>query len=171
MPGVGKTTLANKIAKLTALPLIYKDAIKEILFDTIGTGDRQWSKKLGVSSYALMYYFIENFFKTSNSLVIESNFSDKVDSAKINKLAKKYHYQIVQIFCFADLEISYQRFISRHANGARHTGHTDHENINSYKENFANQNYRLNLQGKCISLDMNDFSKINIKSMIEEIKS
>ena len=47
-PGTGKTTLAAKIAEDFRLPLITKDGIKESLFDSLGTGDREWSRKLGI---------------------------------------------------------------------------------------------------------------------------
>jgi tRNA uridine 5-carbamoylmethylation protein Kti12 len=41
-PTSGKTTLARPLAHHLDLPLLGKDAIKEALFDTLGTGDRAW---------------------------------------------------------------------------------------------------------------------------------
>jgi hypothetical protein len=35
--------------------LIGKDLIKEALFDALGTGDRAWSRRLGVASYEVLY--------------------------------------------------------------------------------------------------------------------
>jgi predicted kinase len=46
-PGSGKTTLAVPLAGLLGLPLISKDVIKEALFDSLGEGDREWSRRLG----------------------------------------------------------------------------------------------------------------------------
>ena len=40
LPGVGKTSLASKIATQLSWPLLTKDMIKESLFDSIGWGDR-----------------------------------------------------------------------------------------------------------------------------------
>jgi predicted kinase len=41
-PASGKTTLARHLG----LPLLGKDMIKEALFDTLGVGDRAWSRRL-----------------------------------------------------------------------------------------------------------------------------
>lgn len=64
MPGSGKTTLAKSISAELSLPLIEKDSIKELLFDSLGWNDREWSKKLGKVSYELMDYFIEQQLRT-----------------------------------------------------------------------------------------------------------
>jgi hypothetical protein len=34
--------------------MLGKDTIKEALFDTLGTGDRAWSRRLGAASYAVL---------------------------------------------------------------------------------------------------------------------
>jgi predicted kinase len=54
-PASGKTTLARPLAAALGLPLIGKDLIKEALFDALGTGDRAWSRRLGVASYEVLY--------------------------------------------------------------------------------------------------------------------
>src|SRR5665213_3337034 len=55
LPGSGKTTLAGKLANSLNLPLIAKDHFKEILFDTMGIGDRARSRKIGQAAIALQY--------------------------------------------------------------------------------------------------------------------
>ena len=54
-PAAGKTTLARPLADALGLPVIGKDLIKEALFDALGTGDRAWSRRLGVASYEVLY--------------------------------------------------------------------------------------------------------------------
>jgi predicted kinase len=54
-PASGKTTLAVPLAATLGLPLIGKDLIKEALFDALGTGDRAWSRRLGRTSYEVLY--------------------------------------------------------------------------------------------------------------------
>lgn len=48
--GTGKTTLAKKISKKFKYPLVYKDAFKEILFDTLGYNNRELINKFGIAS-------------------------------------------------------------------------------------------------------------------------
>ena len=59
-PCTGKTSIALYLAEKFQLPVVYKDGIKERLFDRLGwKTDRQWSKLLSLASYDLLYYYKE----------------------------------------------------------------------------------------------------------------
>jgi predicted kinase len=45
-PATGKSTIATRLATTLGWPLLAKDDLKEALFDVLGTGDRQWSRRL-----------------------------------------------------------------------------------------------------------------------------
>ncbi len=71
-PGVGKTTLARRLAELLGLPLLVRDDVKEILFDTLGWSDREWSRKLGYASWLIMRYMTGQFLGAGQSVIVES---------------------------------------------------------------------------------------------------
>ena len=69
-PGSGKTTLGRRIADDLRFPFLNKDGIKESLFDNLGWSDREWSKRLGVASYAILYDQIEAHLRVGAPLVV-----------------------------------------------------------------------------------------------------
>jgi hypothetical protein len=66
----GKTTLARPLAHHLDLPLLGKDTIKEALFDTLGTGDGAWSRRLGGASYAVLLALAQEL----PAVVLDANF-------------------------------------------------------------------------------------------------
>ncbi len=125
-PCTGKTTLGRRIAQDFHLPFVNKDSIKELLFDTLGWKDREWSKKLGVASYELLYYFVESLLAAGCSLVVESNFKAESDSARFLALKNRFGFRSLQVLCWSDGEVLYRRFQQRAESGQRHPGHVDH---------------------------------------------
>jgi len=75
-PGSGKTTLAEALARELALPLLAKDDVKEALFDSLGTGDREWSRRLGRATYDVMFAVARRLLADGVSCLLESNFTD-----------------------------------------------------------------------------------------------
>ena len=51
----GKTTLSQRLALDSRLPLLNRDHFKEIIFDGLGWSDRAWSQRVGATSYGLLY--------------------------------------------------------------------------------------------------------------------
>ena len=49
-PASGKGSIEQDVAEALPAPLLAKDAIKEALFDGLGTGDVEWSQKLEIAT-------------------------------------------------------------------------------------------------------------------------
>ena len=170
-PCTGKTTLANKIADQFHLPLVSKDDIKESLFHSLGTKDREWSKQLGISSYRLLYYFMESIIRVGHSLIVESNFQDQYDSEQFQNMIKKYGVTPIQIQCKTKGEVLFERFKERSESGERHPGHVDHLNYSEFEKDLLKGSYEpLNVEGEVVYVDTTDFTKIDYNGLFRKIQ-
>jgi predicted kinase len=169
-PGTGKTTLAERISEKFRLPLIYKDSIKETLFDSLGTGDREWSRKLGISSYRLLFYLLESLLKVGNSTIVESNFRPD-DSKKFIELQEKYAFKSLQVFCTTSADIILQRYRKRSESGGRHPGHLDDVVYRELEEELLRGGYRpLDINGDLVLFDTTDFDKTDYGNLYVKIQ-
>lgn len=119
-PATGKTTLAQELGRALALPLITKDDIKESLAAPFATGDRAWSRHLGVAAYGVLFTVAARILVSGHGLVLESNFRRDVSDAQLRTLAALA--PTVVIVCRTPHVR--QRFAERAARG-RHRVHVD----------------------------------------------
>ncbi len=170
-PASGKTTLARQIVRELGLPLIYKDGIKETLFDSLGWQDRAWSKKLGLATYHLLYYFLDAELAARQSLVVESNFAP-IAATEFNKLQEKYPFRPFQVICRADGKALVERYRARANDPDRHPGHVDLETLGEIAP-VLTRGYLdpLDIGGEIIEIDTTDFSKINVAGIVARLKT
>jgi predicted kinase len=143
-PGSGKTTIARALAVELRLPLLAKDDVKEALFDELGNGDREWSRKLGRATYEILFAVARRLLETGASCILESNFSDP---APLRALPRA---RVVQIFCNAPDEVVLERYAKRE----RHPGHLDAQIINELRTRLAAGEWRpLELDGTLIEVE------------------
>jgi predicted kinase len=114
-PASGKTTLARPLAHLLGLPLLGKDTIKEALFDTMGTGDRAWSRQLGAASYAVLLALARQL----PAAVLDANFYPTHGPALLQACQRP-----IEVFCHCPAAEVERRFTRRAP--TRHPGHVDH---------------------------------------------
>jgi predicted kinase len=167
----GKTTLARRLADETGLPLIYRDGLKETLFDTLGWQDRAWSMKLGGASYALLYHVLEALLRTGRSLIVESNFNPAFDTAKLRDLTQRYGFAPFQIQCVTEGSVLLQRFRQRSTSSERHPGHVDHLNVEEFKPGPAQGRLDfLDLGGTIMEIDTTDFDTVDYAAIVAVVR-
>ncbi len=170
LPCTGKTTLGKYLSEKLELPFIYKDGIKELLFDNLGPSDREWSKKLGRASMALLYYFAEAQLAARKSFIIESNFKPEFDTEKFLALEERYRFSPFQILCKADGKVLVERFKNRDNSTERHQGHVDPASYKEFEELFlTDQQKPLEIGGKIVQLDTTDISSVNYNFILSEL--
>lgn len=124
-PATGKTTLSQALATGLRLPLLSKDAFKEVIFDGLGWSDREWSRRVGATAMMMLYHTAATLLQSGQSLIMESNFRVDLDTERMRNLHTIAPFTPIQIRCVASGDVLVERILSRIAQGARHPGHCD----------------------------------------------
>jgi predicted kinase len=170
-PAAGKTTLGRALATRLNMPFLYKDGIKETLFDTLGWGDRGWSCKLGVATYALLFHLLEMELAAGRSLVVESNFDAQRDGPRFLALRDHYGFRPLQVCCVADGNVLLERFRSRATTNERHPGHVEVANILEFEPVLLRGRIDpLPLDGPIIEIDTTDLAQIDTEAIARDIQ-
>jgi predicted kinase len=175
-PASGKTSFAQYLSDELKLPMMSKDKIKEILFDSVGFDSREQKVALGVGSMDILYLFAEVEMKASKTFILENNFENSSFEG-ISLLLKKYQYKAVNVRFICDDDILYDRFYSRNFSADRHPGHVYNTSYHSGdslpqdigipdKESFISSMrsrgmFDFDVGGKLIEADSTDFSKLS----------
>jgi predicted kinase len=141
-PASGKTTLARPLAAALGLPLIGKDLIKEALFDALGTGDRAWSRRLGVASYEVLYAVAGAL----PAAVLDANLGPGA-GPRLQAL----NADLIEVFCRCPAPEVERRFAARAP--TRHPGHVDHALGPEMRAALARGVEPLHLGGPVLEVD------------------
>ena len=130
-PATGKTTLALGLGTSLGLPVITKDDIKEALATPFATGDRDWSRQLGVAAYSVLFAVAERILSAGNGLILETNFRRGIADSPLRALAGLAPTAV--IVCRVPDPLRRKRFQERAARG-RHRVHIDSAVLDEWDE-------------------------------------
>jgi len=174
-PCSGKTTLGRRIAEDLKIPLFHRDSFKELLFDSLGWSDLEWSQRLGGASYNLLYYAVEALLQAERSIIIESNFDPQFDLQRLRDLAARHPFLPLQIRCMAEGAVLFERFKQRVISGERHPGHRDELNIAVYepivREGAGPRNDFLDLGGERIDIETTDLAALDYQHILALVQA
>ncbi len=123
-PGAGKTTIAKQLGGALRLPVLDRDDLKDSLFDSLGWSDREWSKRVGLASWRLLFLFVDLAVTQGVSMVLDSNF-ERGRHPELAGLKERTACTIIEVHCNGDVNVLARRFRERWESGGRHPGHTD----------------------------------------------
>jgi predicted kinase len=148
LPCSGKSTLATSLSTRLGWPLLAKDRFKETLFDTLGVGDRAWSRTLSAAAYELLFQQAIELAHLQQSFIIEGNFRHGEHEVKIAGLVA-LGMALVQAHCHATPDLLIKRFNERMHR--RHRGHADAENSAEIMRELATSVQRpLDIEGDVV---------------------
>ena len=174
-PCTGKTTIAKRLAVDLRLPFLYKDRIKESLFDSLGVGDPAsgvgealaWSQRLGAAAMDLLYVWVDAELAAGRSLLVESNFYAAQATQRFRALQARYPFATFQVQCRTAGAVLLARFQTRATAGTRHPGHLDALNY-EHLAPVMQRGYSdgLDLGGEVIHLDTTDFARVDYGALL-----
>lgn len=189
IPAAGKSTMAEALAKEWKLPVISKDAVKELLFDHVGFQSRQEKVNLGISSMKIMYYVAEQLMKAGQPFILENNFESS-EQESVEALLESYKYSALTVVMTGDYKTIYQRFLERNVSPERHRGHVVNDCYPEKKERDAGELRKVStryedylygiehrgfdafcVEGGRIVVDTTDFSKVDMGEIFQQISA
>jgi predicted kinase len=168
-PASGKTTIARAVADGAGVPLLAKDAIKEVLFDALETGDVAWSMRLGVATYSLLYHLLEVQIAAGRSCVLEANFDTLLASEELRGLQRRRPFRALQIACEAAEDVLLERYAGR---AGRHPGHLDTARVDGVRESIRAARWRaLDLDGETLVVDTTEWSAVDVRALVDRARA
>ncbi|MEM7336120.1 MAG: ATP-binding protein [Chloroflexota bacterium] len=170
LPASGKSTLAAWLGQQLSIPVLSKDAIREILFDELGWSDRAWASKLGVATIQLMFHFATSQLNANGAVIMDNLFAPDVSTPQFNHLQEKTDAKIIQIVCQASFQTCFRRFEHRAIHENRHPGHGDTAVIQKWrKDPLENKSLAMPLKGDLILVNTETFANVNYQSILNQI--
>jgi predicted kinase len=168
-PASGKTTVGRQLAAALGLPYLSKDLFKETLFDSLGAHDRDWSRRLGGASMALLFRSAEALLAAGHSVALESNFYAAWDTPQLRALSEHHPCRFVQVVCTAPGPTLVERFERRERSGERHPGHGGAASLDEILPRLLAERWDvLELGGPVFTVDTTD-GMVDIDSLARSI--
>ncbi|MEW1909297.1 AAA family ATPase [Kitasatospora sp. NPDC085895] len=126
LPGSGKTTLARALAAELGLPLFSKDAIKEVLADTLAglrppeCSDPEWSRVLGAAAAETLWTLLRD---ARGGAVLENSWLAHTRPIVTAGLRRAGVADVQEVWCGVPLVVARRRFAERSA--GRHPVHPE----------------------------------------------
>lgn len=186
LPATGKSRFASYLQQRLNIPLLCKDSMKEILFDTIGFQSHDEKTKLNHAALESLYYAARQILAAGSSVILENNF-EWYALPGLEQMIAAYGCEPITIFFGGDERVIYRRYVERNADPTRHRGHVlstcypEKENIGVIPEPISLQEFQesfrkrgmsvFRIGEKRIDVDTTDFSKVDYDAILQRLRA
>ena len=168
-PATGKTTLTARLTKDLGIPAFSKDDFKELIADTIGFTDHESTRYFGKASFVSLFLVAKRCLESGVSVIIEGNFSLGEETKDFISYLKQSNVQVYQILCYADGQLTVDRFMARKRHPVHHT--LDDKKLMDYAENTLKKGKDTPLDiGKLLEVDTTDPDLIKYEDILSFIR-
>ncbi len=160
--GIGKTTLANALARRLQVPVVDKDDIKDIIFPSLGD-----TKSTGAASINVMWNIAEKQLKNGLSVICDYPLGWVSDYLRAIELAAKYNAKLAVVDCECSQESVWKDRIETRATEPSHPGHK----ARTWEEarSFFNSFVRVEIED-AIKIDTSDSLEENVERILLTIQ-
>lgn len=185
-PATGKTYMCRRILKnFPQFEVLSQDKIKEQLWDEFGFRNINEKNELVERAWNKYYKSMKQRMFEGKSVLSDYPFSDKQKS-RLKEIAEGYGCQVITIRLTGDLDVLYQRSLTRDTDESRHLGHLVSAWQNGdvlekrdcadelvtrsiFMERCRKRGYGVFELGYLIEVDVTDFKKINYEGIFEKL--
>lgn len=170
--GVGKTTLAQRLASDLRLPVLHRDGMMETLYDALEMQPETRHPLLNSASFQLTYYMAGILLDAGQSLIVEATLSRPERSTpEFLALKAQHNFVPLQIVCGGDGEIIMQRFLARTETPNRHPCHRDYRlTLNKPEVILRGYSPSMDIGGEVMTLDMTDPAALDYGALLEQVQ-
>lgn len=168
MPGTGKTTLANDLAKKLGIFCLHKDSIKETLYDAMAGKTLKDSKIFSNAAMQLLFKLTQQQLGRGVDIMIEAPFYVLEDWDLFTDWKEKLNTEIFTVICDIDLETQLQRITTR----PRHVAHHDIDRTlcDASHESFGCDYTKIKMPGRSMKIQTNRPVKELVEDIVRELK-
>lgn len=120
VPASGKSSVAREVSEYLRAPLLALDTVKESLFEHLGTGDRDYNRKLGKACYQAIFALVGDF-PSDSIAVVDAWFGFQPMEILQQHIERAKIMRVIEIWCHASPDVIGTRYLARTAQ--RSSGH------------------------------------------------
>ena len=186
MPAAGKTSIGRRLSGDLKIPMLSKDSIKEILFDTVGFKSREEKNALGVAAFQMMHDAAKNILLCGGSVILENNF-DNASKPDVMRLIAQTCARTLTVLVDCEYAEVYRRYVKRDQSPERHRGHVLNTiypepagagtspyaplPCNTLQKGMEARGFRtFDVGGERIEIDTTDFDSFDYPALLDNIR-